>query len=41
LAIKTDYSLWAWGSNGYGQLGFGTISQRETPYQIGTGFRAP
>jgi alpha-tubulin suppressor-like RCC1 family protein len=41
MTIKSDNSLWAWGDNSSGQLSFGTISQRETSYQIGTGFRVP
>jgi len=33
-AVKTDGSLWCWGSNGYGQLGDGTNTGRTTPVQI-------
>jgi alpha-tubulin suppressor-like RCC1 family protein len=43
LSIKTNGSaqppggtLWAWGYNGYGQLGLGGGSDRKTPSQIGT-----
>jgi alpha-tubulin suppressor-like RCC1 family protein len=36
IAIKTDGTLWAWGSNKYGQLGDGTNTDRFTPTQIGT-----
>ena len=38
LAIKTDGTLWAWGSNQYGQLGVGVNSNSlnySTPVQIG------
>ena len=35
FAIKTDGSLWAWGSNVYGALGDGTIQEIEIPTQIG------
>lgn len=34
LALKGDGTLWAWGYNGAGQLGDGTILQRNTPIQI-------
>jgi hypothetical protein len=34
LAIKGDGSVWAWGSNSYGQLGYGTITNRSTPVQV-------
>ena len=38
LAIKTDGTLWAWGTNGDGQLGLGddTGADIYTPVQIGT-----
>jgi alpha-tubulin suppressor-like RCC1 family protein len=36
LALKTDGTLWAWGDNGYGQLGDGTDINRKIPVQVGT-----
>ncbi len=36
FAIKTDGSLWGWGSNAYGQLGNGTTIDKTIPTQIGT-----
>src|SRR5512140_71923 len=37
LGIKGDGSLWAWGDNGFGQLGDGTaIGIRTTPVQVGS-----
>jgi len=41
VAIKTDGTLWTWGSNDYGQLGIGTSGEetgRNSPVQIGTGY---
>ena len=35
IALKKDGSLWAWGSNSYGQLGDGTNTAGSTPVQIG------
>jgi len=34
--IKTDGSIWAWGSNTYGELGDGTYTNRNSPIQIGS-----
>jgi alpha-tubulin suppressor-like RCC1 family protein len=35
LALRNDGSLWAWGGNGYGQLGIGTVGGTvATPVQI-------
>jgi len=34
LALKSDGTVWAWGVNGYGQLGDGTTTQRTTPVQV-------
>ena len=36
LAIRTDGTLWAWGSNTRGQLGDGTTTNRVDPVQIST-----
>ncbi len=36
LAIKTDGTLWAWGSNATGTLGDGTVINKSSPVQIGT-----
>ena len=36
LALKADGSLWAWGKNGYGQIGIGKISTIEPPTRIGS-----
>ena len=34
LAVRTDGTLWAWGSNAYGQLGDGTGESRDYPAQV-------
>ena len=36
VALKTDGTLWAWGRNNFGQLGDGTIVNKNIPIQIGT-----
>lgn len=36
FGIKTDKTLWAWGENGYGQLGIGNNEQQLSPIQVGT-----
>ena len=36
LCIKTDGTLWAWGSNNIGQLGLGDVINRSSPVQVGT-----
>ena len=35
LTISQDGAAWAWGYNGWGQLGDGTIISRPTPKQVG------
>jgi alpha-tubulin suppressor-like RCC1 family protein len=35
IALKTDGSFWAWGFNGFGQLGDGTTTTRLSPTPIG------
>jgi len=35
FSIKTDGTLWGWGSNNYGLLGLGDITNRSSPTQIG------
>jgi alpha-tubulin suppressor-like RCC1 family protein len=36
VAVKSDGTLWAWGSNGAGQVGDGTTAERYSPVRIGT-----
>jgi alpha-tubulin suppressor-like RCC1 family protein len=36
LSVKTDGTLWTWGQNDQGQLGFGNISNRSSPTQVGS-----
>jgi len=33
-ALRNDGTVWAWGSNNYGQLGDGTTTNRHTPVQV-------
>ncbi len=35
LAIKTNGTLWAWGSNSLGKLGLGDTTDRSSPVQVG------
>jgi len=35
LALKTDGTLWTWGSNQFGQLGLGDVNNISSPVQIG------
>ena len=36
LAIKADGTLWSWGTNSYGELGFNNVISRSSPTQIGS-----
>ena len=36
-AIKTDGTLWTWGDGSYGQIGDGTITDKSSPSQVGSG----
>ena len=36
-AIKTDGTLWTWGTNSVGQLGVNDLTYRSSPTQVGTG----
>ena len=37
IAIKTDGTMWSWGSNPYGELGQNNRTNYSSPIQIGTG----
>jgi hypothetical protein len=37
MAIKTNGTLWAWGSDSYGNLGLSSVITRSSPVQVGTG----
>ncbi|MDO8140263.1 MAG: carboxypeptidase regulatory-like domain-containing protein [Candidatus Brocadiales bacterium] len=34
IALKSDGTVWAWGSNSFGKLGDGTTTDRTTPVQV-------
>jgi hypothetical protein len=36
VALRSDGTLWAWGNNGWGQLGLGDRMDRAAPVQVGT-----
>ncbi len=35
IAMKTDYSIWGWGSNAFGGLGIGSTTDKDVPTRIG------
>ncbi len=36
VAVWADGAMWAWGANGYGQLGDGTTTDQHTPIEVST-----
>ena len=36
IALKTNGTLWSWGTNNFGQLGLGDTTDRSSPVQIGS-----
>ncbi|MGD0210399.1 MAG: hypothetical protein ABSC14_05405, partial [Desulfomonilia bacterium] len=36
IALRKDGTMWAWGYNTYGQLGDGTMVNKDTPVQVGS-----
>ncbi|MGE0634362.1 MAG: hypothetical protein AB7O96_18245, partial [Pseudobdellovibrionaceae bacterium] len=36
VGVKTDGTLWAWGTNGFGQVGNGANTDVSSPVQIGS-----
>ncbi len=36
MALKSNHTIWSWGFNGNGQLGFGNTFNEDFPLQIGT-----
>ncbi|MBI5207049.1 MAG: Ig-like domain-containing protein, partial [Candidatus Firestonebacteria bacterium] len=36
VGVKSDGTLWAWGDNGYGQIGDGSINSKNIPTKIGS-----
>ena len=37
MAVRSDGTLWAWGTNPYGELGQGNTTLSSTPVQVGSG----
>lgn len=38
VMVKTDGSVWVWGSNAHGQLGDGTTTKRNIPTRVASGY---
>ena len=36
MSIKSNSTLWTWGSNSSGELGLGDTTQRSSPVQVGS-----
>jgi len=37
LILKSDSTIWSWGSNNFGQLGIGSTTSQNCAIQVGTG----